>query len=348
MSMLTRRHTLAALGAAGAASLLPGFARRARAQGTRKVVLTQSTDGFLYVPIQVARARRYFEEEGIEPEVVVTGGGSKAIAAVVGGSAHVYVGNAASQVNALSKGQPLLSFAAVMTEFASNLVMQGDLARERGIGAASPVADKVAALKGLKVGITAPGSATDQILRYLLQKQGIQPDRDVTVIPVGGSGPMIAAFSQKRIDAFVLSSPTAETAVVKHGGVMLINFSRGEYEPIAGILYMSLIAKKDWLEQNSETAVAVCRALARAERLINEKPQEAKAAIGSFYEKTEPAVFDQAWESNVKAYPPTPVIAAAAMQKAIDFMNATEEEKTSVTVAQAMDNRYAEAAVRGL
>lgn len=342
--MLTRRHMLAGLAAVGAASLVPAAAR---AEGARKVILTQSTDGFLYVPIYVARARRYFEAEGIEPEIVVTGGGSKAIAAVVGGSAQVYVGNAASQVNALSKGQPLVSFAALMTEFASNLVMQGDVARARGITSASPTADRIAALKGLKVGITSPGSATDQILRYLLEQQRIAPDRDVTVIPVGGSGPMIAAFSQKRIDAFVLSSPTAETAVVKHGGVMLINFSRGEYEPLAGILYMSLIAKRDWLEQNAETATAICRALAKAERLIAGQPEEAKGAVRGFFEKTEPAIFDQAWGSNVKAYPATPVIAAAAMQKAIDFLNATESEKADVTVAQAMDNRFAEAAVKG-
>lgn len=57
----------------------------------------------------------------------------------------------------------------------------------------------------------------------------------LTVLFMGGGGPILAAFSQGRIDGFVLSSPTSDMALLKYNGVLLIDMSRGEFEELRGI-----------------------------------------------------------------------------------------------------------------
>ena len=101
--------------------------------------------------------------------------------------------------------------------------------------------DKLKALKGATLAITAPGSGTDLIVRFLSKQAGLNPDRDLTITALGTADTMTAAITQGRIDGFSLSAPAAENIVKNHGGVMLFNFAKGEVKQLDGFLFIGVV-----------------------------------------------------------------------------------------------------------
>ena len=300
--------------AAFSASLLVAPAESAMAQ-PNKVIFGQ-TDSLIYMAVHVAKAKGYFAEEGLDAEIRLFRGGVQALAAVIAGDANVYLGPASTAMKAIVKGQDVKVFGSIMTQIPTNLVIQGDIAKERGITASSTIEQRMAALKGLTMGINAPGSAPDQVLRFALRTSGMDPERDATISPVGGGAALVASFEQRRIDGFAWSSPASDMAVDKFGGTMLVSFVKGEYPPLRGFLYLGMISRNDWLEQNPERAAAVIRAVWKAQRLIHEKPAEAREAQRTFFKSMDEYSFNAGFAANANAIPTTPRVERRSVELA--------------------------------
>ena len=239
-------------------------------------------------------------------------------------------------------GKKVRAFAALVTQVATQLVIQGEIASKAGITESSPLADRLKLVKGLQIGITGPGSSTDTFLRFLVQSAGFTPDRDVTILPVGAAAPMLASFSRKRIDGFVLSSPTAEQAKLELGGMTLVDLGKGEFEPLRGYLYNCLAARQDWLEKNGDKARRIVRAIAAAERLIHEKPDEARAAAKPFFGKLDSRVYEAAFRQNAPTYPASPRIDPVGVERNLAFIAATEGKRPDVRVEELYTNAFVE------
>lgn len=314
------------------------------AQERHHVTFMQATAGFLQLPVYVAAAKHYFEDEGIDAELVVAKGGSAALAAVLGGSGQICVGVPSTTFHAREKGQDLVIFASLMDQYASNVIISAAAAKKAGLTRNSTVAARLAAMKGLRLGITGPGSATDQLTRFLARKAGLNPDRDITIVPLGSGGAVLAAFSRQRIDGFAFSSPTSDTAVVKDKAFTLFDLSNGGYEPLAGFLYVTMSAKSEWLKKNPVVATKIVRAMDRALKLLKVHPEEGRKAMRSFFPKVDEAVFNAAFNANLAAYPATARIDGKGVKRVFDFMEATEGTRPKLKVDDVYTNDYVSAA----
>lgn len=315
----------------------------AQAQDLTRITLAFPSEGFLYVPIYVAQKQGYFAEEGLDVQVVVfQKGGSAALTAVLGRDADAYVGLPAVAVRARTKGQNVQAFAAVQTQFGSTVVIDGASAAKAGVSTGSSVADRARALKGLRIGVTGPGSTTDMLVRYLARDAGLNPDRDFTIMPIGGAPNMLAAFSQGSINGFSLSPPTITTAA-QQGGFVLMDLAKGEYKPLDGFLFTAMIAREDWLASNRASAEKMVRALWRAEQLIATQPDTARESVRPYFAHTDTAIFNAAWAASLPSYPATPRIEQDGVQKNINFMNAVENDPVSLDARQVYTNSIVDA-----
>ena len=338
------KHFLAASTCVGL--LLCGFT--VQAAELTKVKLAFPSEGFLYVPIYAAQKLGYFAEEGLDVEVIVfQKGGSAALTAVLGRDADAYVGLPAVAIRARSKGQKVQAFASVQTQFGSTVVIDANSAKSAGVSAASPLAARAQALKGLKIGVTGPGSTTDMLVRYLAKNAGLNPDKDLTIMPIGGAPNMLAAFSQGSINGFSLSPPTTTTAE-QQGGFVLMDLAKGEYQPLNGFLFTAMIAREDWLASNTDTARKMVKALWRAEHLIATEPDKAREAVRPYFAHTRAPIFDAAWAASLPSYPTTPKIELSGVQKNINFMNAVEAQPVSLEPNLVFTNAIVDAVVPGL
>ena len=141
-----------------------------------------------YLPTMLAKQLGEYEKAGVNVDVVEFKGGSEALKAVMGGSADVVSGYFDHCVNLAAKGQHLQSFVVYDRYPGFALVVSPKHAAE--IKSIKDLANK-------KIGVSAPGSSTDFFLKYILKKNGVDPN-SVGVIGVGLGASAIAAMEQGR------------------------------------------------------------------------------------------------------------------------------------------------------
>src|SRR5260221_601024 len=208
---LMKKLTLAALIAAW-----PAFVGAQAALEKKDVhVAVGGKPSLYYLPLTIAEQLGYFKEEGLSVTISDFAGGSQALRAVVGGSADVVSGSYEHTLNMQPKGQYLQCF-----------VQQGR-APQIAIGIASARAKDYKSpkdLKGLKVGVSAPGSSTHMILNHFISTGGLKPS-DISVIGVGLGATAITALKSGQIDAVSNTDPVM-TKLEQDGDVKIIADTR--------------------------------------------------------------------------------------------------------------------------
>ncbi|MGW3614016.1 ABC transporter substrate-binding protein [Micromonospora sp. NPDC005163] len=305
--------------------------------------LTQSTTGFLYLPSYVAEHAGYYKDQGLDVSIKDLGGGSENVAAVVSGSADVALTAYSSIVSAREAGAPVVAIGSLMDQYASNVVISKAAAARAGVTEDSSSEEKIRALKGLKLGITSPGSGTDQLFHYLFRQVGLDADKDATLLPIGSGSPMIAAFKTGKIDGFSLSSPTSDLAA-RQGGVMLFNLSKGEYKPLEPFLYIVAVANSRTLDKKSRVLTCFSKAIGHALQLIHDDPKKAAEVARPAFADIDEDLYQSAFDANVAAYPESPVIEKADAQKVFDFLADFEGKRKKATVDNTVNDNLAKAA----
>jgi sulfonate transport system substrate-binding protein len=217
---------------------------------------------FYYLPLTIAEQQGYFKDEGLNVRISDFAGGSVALRAVVGGSADVVSGAYEHTINLQSKKQFFRAF-----------VLQGRLP-QIAFGVASAKAGQVRSykdLKGLKIGVSAPGSSTHNLVKQLLAKGGLDPNKDAAIVGVGLGAQAVAAIKSGQIDAISNTDPVM-TKLEQDKAIKLLADTRtlkGTQEvwgaPLpAGCLYAPI----EFTQKYPNTAQALANAIVRADKWI--------------------------------------------------------------------------------
>ncbi|MDE2297138.1 MAG: ABC transporter substrate-binding protein [Burkholderiales bacterium] len=247
-----------------AATALIAMPAYAQAPAIEKPKLTLAVGGknlLYYLPLTIAESLGYFKAEGLELTIADFAGGSRALQALIGGSADVVSGAFEHTISMQVKGQPLRAF--VLQGRAPQIVL--------GINPKTmPGYKSVADLKGKKLGVTAPGSSTNVLANFVLAKAGLKPG-DVAIIGVGAGSGAVAAMRSGQIDAISNLDPVI-TLLLRSGDLKIVSDTRvvAESDKIfggpmpAGCLY----ATQGFIDKNPATAQALANAIVRADQWI--------------------------------------------------------------------------------
>ena len=237
----------------------------AGAQGLEKKEVKLAVGGkasLYYLPLTIAEQLGYFRDEGLTVDIADFAGGSQALRAVVGGSADVVSGAYEHTLNMQPKGQYLQCF-----------VQQGR-APQIAIGISSARAKTYKSprdLKGLKVGVSAPGSSTHMIVNYFISRDGLKPS-DISVVGVGLGATAITALKSGQIDAVSNTDPVM-TRLEQDGDVKIIADTRtlkGTEQVLGGPMPAGcLYAPVDFIRKNPNTVQAMTNAIVRADKWIH-------------------------------------------------------------------------------
>ena len=144
---------------------------------TKVSIAVGGKSGFYYLPLTIAERLGYFKDEGLDVEISDFEGGSKALQAVVGGSADVVAGAWENTIDQQPKGLNMQGFV-LMGRYPA--ISMG-IAKSKAASYKSPKD-----LKGMKIGVSAPGSSTNRLVLHMLAKDGLKGE-DVSIIGVGTS-----------------------------------------------------------------------------------------------------------------------------------------------------------------
>lgn len=268
-------------------------------------------------PITIADGAGFFKAEGLEAEVVLTNSGSNTLAAVSGGSAQFGGLPYGDAILATEKGQPLISVAALVNQYTTDAIMSASKAKELGITASMPLKDRIAKAKGLKIAVNAPGSGQDKLIRFVLKKNGINPDKDVTIVGLGNEG-MLPALLAGQVDALLNSSPTTDQGIAG-GAQWWFRPSQGEIPELNGFVYTTLIARPDYVKSDPKVAEAVTRAITKALTLLRTDEAKSVEILGK-YVKTPTELLRSSLKNNVAGYPKDAVITEQGFKQNVDFL----------------------------
>ena len=240
---------------------VPAFVHAQTVEKPRLTIAVGGKNLLYYLPLTIAESLGYFKSEGLDLTIADFAGGSRALQAMIGGSADVVSGAFEHTINMQVKGQHLRAF--VLQGRAPQIVL--------GVNPKTmPDFKNVAELKGKKLGVTAPGSSTNVLANFVLGKAGLKPG-DVSIIGVGAGSGAVAAMRAGQIDAISNLDPVI-TLLARSGDLKIVSDTRvvSEADRIfggpmpAGCLY----APQSFLDKNPATAQALANALVRADKWI--------------------------------------------------------------------------------
>lgn len=318
-----QRRTLLGITAGVAAAAATGMKARP-ALAADRVRITQSSWGFLFVPGMVAHELGHFAANNIAAEFTANLGGAEALAAVVAGNAEVYLGALSSSLRARERGTDATIFGASITQYASNVVVTKEWAERHRITASSTFEQKVAALRGARMAVLGIGSGTHQLTQFLAKKGGFDAARDMTIVNIPSASAMLAAFSQRRIDGFSVSSPTSDQGVREHNGVMLFHTTKGEIRELDGFLYVGFIGREAWIKQNPDLARRFLRAIQAALTDLNDPQRTLRARDvihAKYHSRVDKAFFDQLWADAIPSWPRSVAVTRGMAEKVLAFLN---------------------------
>lgn len=256
----------------GLAVLVLGLALAAAPEKNNVTIAVGGKSLVVYLPLTVAEQLGYFADEGLNVRIEDFKGGSAALKALLGRSADLVVGYFDHIVRLQAEGRDLEGVA-LMGKY-PGLVL----------GVRTELADKVktpADLKGLKVGVTKPGSSTNYFVFYLLAKEGLKPDA-VSIIGVGGGPSAIAAVERGQVDAISHVEPVI-TTLERRGKIKVLVDTRNPQgaEAVFGGPYpaATLYTHRSFLEKYPETTQRLVNAIVRALKWMQGKSAEQVVAI---------------------------------------------------------------------
>ena len=261
-----------------------------------------------YLPLTVTERLGYFKHEGLNVEISDFAGGARALQALIGGSADVATGAFDHTIQMHAKGQPIVA----VTELGhypgfvlAMLASKAELYR------------KPADLKGMKIGITAPGSSTHFMARYLLARHGLKED-DAAFIGIGTGQTAVAAVKRGEIDALINADPVIST-LESEGLIKVVLDTRtaegtrqvygGAYP--AAVLY----ATPAYVLGNPKTVQSLTNALVRGLRWIAaNSPEQIADLMPPEYALGNRAVYVRAIRASIPMYSPDGMIEREAAE----------------------------------
>lgn len=270
-----------------AASMVAGVAA---AQELKPVKVTQAVASFAFLPIDYAKAAGYFAEEGLDVQQIATRGGGPDLTALISGDVEFNAAAGTYQIGAIEAGRELVNVYNFYDRNLIGLVISKDAAERSGISSDAPLEERLQALKGLKIGMTRPGSLTDKQVRHLMRIGGLS-EEDVEVVAIGGPPNLIAALERGQIDGFAISVPHYQVAAERGGAVIWVDNAKGDDPSIDPFMMESLLTTKEYAAANPDVVRGMVRALERAvEDLATRPAEEIRAVVQETYSKVEPEV----------------------------------------------------------
>ncbi|MBK5290077.1 MAG: ABC transporter substrate-binding protein [Acidobacteriia bacterium] len=321
--------------------LLAGCSPGRVQQGPRVRIAVGGQAQLVYLPLTLAERLGYFRDEGIEVTLFDFPGGAKALEAMLGGSADVVCGFYDHTVQMTAEGKPMVAFVSLLRY--PGLVLAVSPAAQRKVAS-------IQDLRGAVVGVSAPGSSTHMLVKYLLDKNGVAPDA-ASIVGIGMSAGAVAAMERGKVDAAVMAEPALSQLQARKGPVRLLADLRtpegvkevyGVRNYPASVLYSST----KWVEGNQELALRLARAMRRTLEWIgtHNAAQIAQAMPERFRGEDMP-MYVQAIEQSKGMFSPDGVMAPESAVAAAAVMARLLEKVrvTKVDPAQTYTNRLLQA-----
>ena len=291
-----------------------------------------------YLPLSVTERLGYFKDAGLDVEISDVQSGARTLQSIVGNSADIGVGTFDHAIQMQAKNQPVVA-----------LVQYG---RYPGFVLATIASKNVRYtgpqdLKGLKIGVTSPGSSTHFLAAYMMIRAGLKAD-DASFIGTGTTATAVAAARRAEIEAIVSSDPMM--TLMQHDKLVKViadtRTAEGTQQVYGGPYPGGVVyATPATIEKNPKQVQAVVNAFARGLKWIaSHSPEEIAKLMPEDYALGNLPVYVEALAASKPMYSPDGNFVPGAVETAYQVLKVFDPAVAGATID--LKNTYNETFVQ--
>lgn len=305
---------------------LTSRATYAASREMEKVRIGYSVGGLIPFPLIVAKENRFFEQAGLEVELINIPP-TIAVTALISGDIQ-YVIFAGTTLNAAVRGLPV------------KLVM---VYNDRPLFSlmSRPEVRSIKELKGKVLGVATLTSGESFLSRRLLKEAGIDVDKEMTLRVIGNTPDRLQALRAGSVDATTLTVPV--DILAERLGLRRLAFMGEMLESINGGYGVS----ERWLQQRPDQIRKMIAVAYRGMAHARAQRQDSISLIMAKW-KMERDVAEKAFDMMIKTWADTGVASDQALREGIEESLRVTKAKQSVPISQVADFKLAREVYREL
>ncbi len=245
----------------------------------------------------IAQEKGLYKKYGLDVESIFIPASSTNVAVLVAGQLKFGNGTGGTIASAAASGADLVAVACFMNTLPYELIVQESIKTPQQ-------------LKGKSIGISRIGSSSDVIARVFLKNLGLEADRDVAILQVGGSGERAAAFRSGKIAAF--PAPPGVLHLTK-GMAQRVLISTADFEKPYAFPYICGTTTKTYLASNRSTVKRLVMALTEGVHFFQTRKEESKQILAKYSRQNNEAYLEAAYEINAKLFDRVPYVTREGM-----------------------------------
>jgi ABC-type nitrate/sulfonate/bicarbonate transport system substrate-binding protein len=263
MNMIARRKFIKGIGAVGISSTI--FAAPGGAQPAARPVVkgVYAAPGLSFSAIFLAERLDLWTKNGVTAEMKQVQGGPLSMVALTNREANFAGVASTDPVVGWEKGIKTLSIAAFTGSLAMQFTARKDWMSRVGVSPKSPLADKLRAFRGARIGASTIGGGPAQYTRYLARTAGIDPEHDMRILAVGFGAARMAALRTNQVDVTVGDAPEADQVELEGFGELFLNCSH-EVPIFREFPYTVALVTPEFANEQSDLVRRVAQTLGQA------------------------------------------------------------------------------------
>ena len=283
----------------GAAVLLHAVFSSA-ASGQEKIRLSHSALEANNAVWYIAQDLGFYKKNGLDAELLFIPSTTTSVVSLVSGDVQIANASGGGVASAVVAGSDLVLVACYQNSLPYDLVVSESVKSAED-------------LKGKSIGISRIGSASDVAARVLLKGLGLEPDKQVPIIQVGGPAERAAAFRTGKIAGF----PSPPGVIHLTNMTFRILASTADFKTRFEFPYICATTTKSYLARRRETVKKVVMAHIDAMHFFKSRKEEAKKIVSKYSRITNAAYLEDSYNAAAKLYDRVPLVTRPGMETQI-------------------------------
>ena len=302
------------------AFLLVACTAQLEVASAEKLVAAWSSVSAVNSPLWIMQDAGFFKQEGLDVDLIFVLSSPTVAKATLAGEVAVAGANSQVVVDSGLSGGDLVAMGS-MSNVVAFYIMAG------------PEIRSVADLKGKTVGITRFGSSSDFGMRMLLAKHGLEANKDVAFVQIGGMPEIAVALTKKLIAAAPMSQPMAYVAE-QSGAKVLANLAKEEIP----FMHMGFTTTRKFLKERRAEAKSMIRAYGRALHFLHTRREASRAIFARYTKITDQGMLDGSIKYGQDFLEKIPFVKPAAFQVTLDEVGRSNAKAKLAKPQQFFDN----------
>ena len=302
----------------------------------KTIKVNEVTRSVFYAPQYVAINNGYFKENGMEIELSTGQGADAVMTAVLANQCDIGFAGPEASIYIYNEGKE--DYTQV---FAQMTKKDGSLLIARNETDNFSWQD----LKGKTLIPGRKGGVPYMTLEYVLRKNGIDPQKDVTLDDSIKFDLMAGAFASGNADYVTLFEPTASLTEQEGKGYIVASVG----EEAGEIPYTAYFAKKSYIENNQETIQKFTNSIYQGQQWVKEhSAEEIAEVIQNFFPDTEIELLSAAIQTykDIDAWNDTPILKQESFDRLQEVMTLAGELSQTAPYEQIVNNEFADKAIQ--